>query len=308
VAAPDAIRQQLDRREADRMIPGQFDYHAASSVQEAIGLLQQYGDDAKVMAGGQSLIPLMKLRLAQPAHIIDINRIGGLSEISEDNDWLTIGALTRESALERSAAVRERYPLLLDTAKVIADPLVRNLATVGGNIVHADPANDHPATMLAYRVEVVAQGPNGERTIPVDEFFVDAFETALAPDEILTAIRIPTPAALTGGAYVKFERKVGDYAIAAAAAHLSLDPDGTISQAGLALTNVAFAPARSSRAEDALRGQPANDDTFQQAATIAAEDCDPAADLRGSIDYKRAMAKTMALRALRLAALRARDA
>lgn len=290
------------------MIPGQFDYHAAATLQEAIGLLQQYGDDAKVMAGGQSLIPLMKMRLAQPAHIVDINRVSGLSDISDDGRWLTIGALTRESALEASEAVRTKYPMLLDTAKVIADPLVRNLATVGGNIVHADPANDHPATMLAYRAEVVAHGPNGDRTIPADDFFVDAFETALAPDEILTAIRIPAPAALTGGAYVKFERKVGDYAIAAAAAQLSLDPDGTISQAGLALTNLAFAMARSTRAEEALRGQPANDETFQQAAAIAAEDCDPAADLRGSVDYKRAMAKTMTLRALRLAALRARDA
>jgi carbon-monoxide dehydrogenase medium subunit len=289
------------------MIPGQFDYHAAATLEEAISLLQQYGDDAKVMAGGQSLIPLMKMRLAQPAHVVDINRVSGLSDIIDDGNWLTIGALTRESALEASEAVRTKFPMLLDTAKVIADPLVRNLATVGGNIVHADPANDHPATMLAYRAEVVAHGPNGDRTIPVDDFFVDAFETALAPDEILTAIRIPAPAALTGGAYVKFERKVGDYAIAAAAAQISLDPDGTISQAGLALTNLAYAMARSTRAEEALRGQPANDDTFQQAATIAAEDCDPAADLRGSVDYKRAMAKTMTLRALRLAALRARD-
>jgi carbon-monoxide dehydrogenase medium subunit len=289
------------------MIPGQFDYHAAATLGEAISLLQQYGDDAKVMAGGQSLIPLMKMRLAQPAHVVDINRVSGLSDIIDDGNWLTIGALTRESALEASEAVRTTFPMLLDTAKVIADPLVRNLATVGGNIVHADPANDHPATMLAYRAEVVAHGPNGDRTIPVDDFFVDAFETALAPDEILTAIRIPAPAALTGGAYVKFERKVGDYAIAAAAAQISLDPDGTISQAGLALTNLAYAMARSTRAEEALRGQPANDDTFQQAATIAAEDCDPAADLRGSVDYKRAMAKTMTLRALRLAALRARD-
>jgi carbon-monoxide dehydrogenase medium subunit len=289
------------------MIPGQFDYHAAATLDEAIGLLQQYGDDAKVMAGGQSLIPLMKMRLAQPAHVVDINRVSGLSDISDDGNWLTIGALTRESTLEASEAVRTKFPMLLDTAKVIADPLVRNLATVGGNIVHADPANDHPATMLAYRAEVVAHGPSGDRTIPVDDFFVDAFATALAPDEILTAIRIPVPAALTGGAYVKFERKVGDYAIAAAAAQLSLDPDGTISQVGLALTNLAYAMARSTRAEEALRGQPANDDTFQQAAAIAAEDCDPAADLRGSVDYKRAMAKTMTLRALRLAALRARD-
>lgn len=287
------------------MIPGRFDYHVAGSVEEAVALLQQYGEDAKVLAGGQSLIPLMKFRLAQPEHLIDINRVPGLSGAVLADGWLRIGALTREVAVERSDVVREKFPLLYDTAGVIADPLVRNMATLGGNIVHADPANDHPAAMLAYRAEVVAQGPNGRRAIPIDDFFVDAFQTALAPDEILTEIRIPEPAAMTGGAYVKFERKVGDYAIAAAAVQLALAPDGTVAAAGLALTNAGYTPVRSRRAEEALAGQPATDETFQRAADLAAEDADPTADLRGSADYKRAMARTMTLRALRIAARRA---
>lgn len=288
------------------MIPGRFDYHVAGSVEEAVALLQQYGEDAKVLAGGQSLIPLMKFRLAQPEHLIDINRVPGLSGAVLADGWLRIGALTREVAVERSDVVREKFPLLYDTAGVIADPLVRNMATLGGNIVHADPANDHPAAMLAYRAEVVAQGPNGRRAIPIDDFFVDAFQTALAPDEILTEIRIPEPAAMTGGAYVKFERKVGDYAIAAAAAQVALDPDGTFASVGLALTNVSFSSTRSRRAEQALVGQQATVEAIRHAAEIAAEDCDPGSDLRGSADYKRAMARTMATRALTLAVQRAR--
>src|SRR5262247_1001428 len=170
------------------MIPGSFDYFAPNSIPEAIALLQQYGDDAKILAGGHSLIPLMKLRLAQPAYLIDINRIAGLDYIKEEGGELRIGALTREAELDASEVVRARYPLLADTAHVIADPLVRNLATVGGNLAHADPANDHPATMLAYGASVVATGPKGERVIPITEFFTDLFATALASDEILTEI------------------------------------------------------------------------------------------------------------------------
>lgn len=287
------------------MIPGPFEYHAPTSLDEAIGLLGQYGDDAKVLAGGQSLIPAMKLRLAQPGHLIDISRMPDLAGLTNSFDGLRIWALTRETALETSADVRERYAMLHDAAGVIADPLVRNLATVGGNIAHADPANDHPAVMLAYRAEVEAQGPNGSRTIPIDDFFLGAFETALAPDEILTAIRIPAPPAQSGGAYVKFERKVGDYAIAAAAVQLALDADGTIASAGLALTNAGYTPIRSSRAEEALVGQAASDEAFKRAADLAAEDADPTGDLRGDADYKRAMARTMTLRALRIAAQRA---
>jgi aerobic carbon-monoxide dehydrogenase medium subunit len=289
------------------MIPGRFDYHRVESVEEALALLREHGEDAKVLAGGQSLIPLMKFRLAQPEHLVDINHVPGLSTISLSDGWLRIGALAREVDVERSTVVREKFPLLFDTAGVVADPIVRNLATLGGNIVHADPANDHPATMLAYRAEVVAQGPNGQRTIPIDDFFVDTFQTALTPEELLLEIRIPEPAAMTGGAYIKFERKVGDYAIAAAAAQVALDPDGTFASVGLALTNVTFSSVRSRRAEEALVGQPSSPDVIRQAAQIAADDCDPGSDLRGSADYKRSMARTMANRALSLAVERARN-
>ena len=176
------------------MIPSQFDYHAPSTLPEALALLTRYGDTAKVLSGGQSLLPLLKLRLGMAEHLIDIGRIPGLDQVREEGGMLRIGGLVRESALERTRLVRARYPILLDTAKVIADPLVRNRATVGGNLAHGDPANDHPATMLALGAQVVASGPKGERVIPIDEFFLGLFTTALAPDEILTEIRIPAPA------------------------------------------------------------------------------------------------------------------
>src|SRR5688500_1845864 len=248
------------------MIPGKFSYHAPASVPEAIALLGEYGADAKVLAGGQSLIPLMRFRLAQPSHLVDINRIAGLSYILEDNGALRISALTREADLEAESLIAQRYPLLSDAIAVIADPLVRNLATVCGNVAHADPANDHPAVMLAYRAEVVAEGPNGRRTIPIDDFFIDTFVTALEPDDVLVELRIPAPVVGSGGAYQKLERKVGDYAIAGAAVQLILDTDGTVAQAGIALTNVGPMPIRAAEAEAGLNGRLADDDALQEAA------------------------------------------
>lgn len=270
-------------------------------------MLGEHGYEAKVLAGGQSLIPLMRFRLAEPGNIIDINRITGLDGIQEDNGWLRIGSLTRESALDRSSIIRERYPLLADTAKVIADPLVRNLATVGGNLAHADPANDHPATMLAYRAELIARGPDGERSIPIDEFFNGPFEPTLNPDEILTEIRIPTPGPRSGGAYEKFERKVGDYAVAAAAAQITLAEDGTISEAGIATTNVSFELQRCTTAEDVLRGQEPTDEAIREAAQAAADAADPSSDLRGPADYKRGVTRTVTRRALQRALERAQS-
>lgn len=288
------------------MIPGPFRYRRAESLDEAIGLLAQLGTDAKVLSGGQSLIPMMKFRLAEPSYIVDINRVPGLDFIEERDGVLRIGALVRESTLERSALVRARYPILHDTAEVIADPLVRNLATVGGNLAHGDPANDHPATMLALRAQVVARGPSGERVISIDDFFVDTFVTALQPDEILTEIRIPAPPPRSGGAYLKFERKVGDYAIAAAAVFLALDEAGRIAQAGIGLTNLAYKPLRAVDAERVLIGQTPSEELFRQAAELAAQATDPVSDLRGPAEYKRAVARTMTLRALRRALERAR--
>lgn len=290
------------------MIPGPFHYRRASSLEEAISLLSQLGSDAKVLSGGQSLIPMMKFRLAEPAWIVDINNVPGLDTIEEQEGMLRIGALVRESVLERSPLIRTRYPILHDTAEVIADPLVRNLATVGGNLAHGDPANDHPATMLALRAQVVARGPQGERIIPIDDFFVDTFVTALAPDEILTEIRIPAPPPRSGGAYLKFERKVGDYAIAAAAVFLALDERGRIVQAGIGLTNLAYKPLRAVDTEEALLGQEPSEELFRHVAELAAQATDPVSDLRGPADYKRAVARTMTLRALRRALERARAA
>jgi aerobic carbon-monoxide dehydrogenase medium subunit len=287
------------------MIPSAFDYHAPASIPEAIALLSRFGESAKVISGGQSLLPLLKLRLGTAEHLVDIGRIAGLEYVREEGGFLRIGGRTRESVLERSEIVQTRFPILLDTARVIADPLVRNRATVGGNLAHGDPANDHPATMLALRATVVAQGPNGERTIPIDRFFTGLFATALAADEILTEIRIPVPPNRSGGAYMKLERKVGDYATAAAAAQVTLDGAGNFSQVGLALTNAGPAPARASAAEAVLLGKRADDDHIADAARRAAEAASPTADRRGSVEYKREMARVLATRALKKAVERA---
>jgi carbon-monoxide dehydrogenase medium subunit len=286
------------------MIPPAFDYAAPNSVNEAIALLGQH-QDAKILAGGHSLIPMMRFRLATPALLIDINRIDGLNYIRQEGGWLKIGAMTREVDLDRSELVRSRYPLLHDTTGLVADPLVRNLATVGGNLAHADPANDHPATMLAYGAEVAAAGPNGERAIPIGSFFTGPFETSLARDEILTEIRIPAPQPRSGGAYAKMERKVGDFATAAVAAQVRLGNGGQIESAGIGLTNVGLTPIRAEAAEQALLGAAPDSAAIRAAAARAAEAADPAGDYRGSVEYKRALVRTLTARALRKAIERA---
>ncbi len=257
------------------MIPPKFEYFAPTTVHEALTLLRQYGAEAKLLSGGQSLIPLMKLRLAMPAYLIDINRIPGLDQLQEQNGFLSIGALTREADLEHSELVRTKYPIVCDTARVIGDPLVRNLATIGGNLAHADPANDHPATMLALGAEIVATGLDGERTIPAAEFFTDFFTTALRPDEMLTAIRIP-----------------------GVAAQVTIDAAGICTGAGIGLTNVAPTPLKVRSAEAFLQGKRLDQNSIQQAAQLAAEASRPEADLRGSVEYKRDMVRVLTTRAL----------
>jgi carbon-monoxide dehydrogenase medium subunit len=256
------------------------------------------------MSGGQSLLPLLKLRLGSAEHVVDIGRIPGLDYLREEGGFLRIGGRTREVALERSELIQKRYPILFDTAQVIADPLVRNRATIGGNLAHGDPANDHPATMLALRAQVVASGPNGERVIPIDEFFLGLFTTALQPDEILTEIRVPAPANGSGGAYLKLERKVGDYATAAAAAQVTMEA-GRVVRAGLALTNAGPVPTRAEAAEKFLTGKSADEKTLAEAARLAAEATSPSADRRGAVDYKKEMARVLATRALKKAVQRA---
>jgi aerobic carbon-monoxide dehydrogenase medium subunit len=288
------------------MIPAAFEYHAPSTIDEATALLTKLGEDAKVLSGGQSLIPLMKLRLASPAHLVDINAIPGLSGIREADGFLRIGALTRESELEESEIVRSRYPLLHDTSKVIADPVVRSLATVGGNLAHGDPANDHPATMLALGAEVVAVGPKGERRIPIASFFTGPFETTLKPDEILVEVRIPVPPSRSGGAYLKLERKVGDFATAAVAVQVTLGAIGACEYVGIGLTNVGLTPIKATRAEAALKGKAPDDATITRAAELAAEVAEPSEDLRGSVEYKKDLVRILTARALRKAVERAR--
>jgi len=286
------------------MIPASFDYHAPKTLDEAIALLGRFGDTAKILAGGQSLIPAMRFRLAAPETLVDISRIRDLAYVEERGDHLAIGAMTREYALEASPVVAASYPMLLDTARVIADPLVRNKATVGGNLAHADPANDHPATMLAYGAQVVARGAAGTRTIAIDDLFVGLFETSLKPGEILTEIRIPKPGKSSGGAYLKIERKVGDYAVAAVAVQLEL-AGAAIKTLRIGLTNVSSVPMRAKNAEAALAGKQPTDDVLEAAGKAAAAECDPSADLRGQIDYKRDLVRVLTKRAVRRAIERA---
>lgn len=288
------------------MIPAPFDYHVAETVPEAVALLAQYGEDAKILAGGQSLLPMLKLRLARVPHIVDISRIAGLEYIKEEDGFLKIGGGTREVTLERSDVI-QKYPILLDTAAVIADPLVRNRATVGGNLAHGDPGNDHPATMLALGALVVAVGPRGERIIPVDNFFTGIFTTALNIDEVLTEIRIPIPEPRSGGAYVKLERKVGDYATAASAVQVTLGANGEITRVGIGLTNLGPTPIKAVDAERSLRGRAPDDVTITEAARLAAQATTPSADRRGEVDYKQAMAQVLTARALRKAIQRAEE-
>jgi aerobic carbon-monoxide dehydrogenase medium subunit len=280
------------------MIPASFEYLRPKTLPEAIGLLQQYGDDAKILSGGQSLIPMMKLRLARPGYLVDINRITGLSHIKEEGGYLRIGGLTREAELEASPLVRAKYPIIIDTAHVIADPQVRNLATVGGNLAHGDPANDHPATMVALGAQVVATGAKGERVIPIEDFFLTLFSTALQHEEILTEIRIPIPPPRSGGAYLKLERKVGDFATAAVAVQLTLDDKGACQNVGIGLTNVGPTPVKAREAEDFLRGKKLDEANIAQAAQLAADESDPSADLRGPVEYKKGLVKELAKRAL----------
>lgn len=287
------------------MIPSSFDYLAPRTIDEAVTLLQAHAGDAKILAGGQSLIPMLKLRLAEPAVLVDINRIPGLAYVEERDGALRIGALTREADLESSAIVRQWYQILVDTAAVIADPLVRNSATICGNIAHGDPGNDHPATMLALDATFVVRGAKGERRIPAREFFLGLFSTALDSDDILTEIVIPRPPQRSGGVYLKLERKVGDYATAGVAAQVTLDAAGGCARAGIGLTNVGAMPIAAVRAAEFLRNKPLDSATIAQAAEIAASEADPLEDRRGSADYKRDVVRVLATRALRLAAARA---
>ncbi len=288
------------------MQPRAFEYVRASSVSEAVRLLEKRGEDAKILAGGQSLIPLMKLRLASPRLLIDVGRIPGLSGIREDGDSLRIGAMTRHREFEESSLVRDRYPLLADVVKVLGDPQVRNLGTIGGSLAHADPAADWGTALLACDASLVVASTKGTRTLSVDGFFQDPFTTALEPNELLTEIRIPKSTGRSGGAYKKLKQKTGDFATVAVSAHLHLREDRAVAGARVGIGAVGPVPFRSAGAETYLTGKPANVPSLGEAARLASEDAQPVSDLHGSAEYKRAMVRILTRQALEAAAERAR--
>jgi aerobic carbon-monoxide dehydrogenase medium subunit len=279
------------------MLPSKFEYHRAGSLDEALSLLGTYGEDAKVLAGGQSLIPMMKLRFANPDRLVDVNHVEGLDGIEERDGSLRIGALTRYHALISSDLIKEGYPTLARAVPQIADPLVRNLGTIGGSLAHADPAGDLGSVMIAMGGSVILKSSGGEREVPITDFLVDTFTTSIQPDELLTEVRIPTPGARSGGDYRKLERKVGDWATVAVAVSLTLS-NGSIGRAGIALTGVGFTNIRATDAEASLAGASPGEDAFAEAGRLAAAAAQPVSDVRGPEEYKRHMVDVYVRRGL----------
>jgi len=283
------------------MLPARFDYHRPGSLEEALSLLAEHGEDAKVLAGGQSLIPLMKLRFSAPGRLIDVNRVPGLDGIEERDGSLRIGALVRHNQLAGSDVIKERYPTIAAAAPMIADPIVRNLGTIGGSLAHADPSGDLGSVMIALGGTVIARSSSGEREISATELAEGPFQSSLAPDELLTEVRVPSPGPRSGGTYLKMERKVGDFATVATAIFLTMD-DGSIATAGIGLTSVGLTNLRAEAAEAALAGATPGAETFAEAGRLAAEASEPATDVRGSADYKRHVVDVFVRRGLAAAA------
>ena len=284
------------------MIPAAFDYLRAHSPDEAFAHLQKYGADARVLAGGQSLIPAMRFRLARPSVLVDVNGINDLDYLRIDNGTLSVGAIARDSAVERASWIGDRrWSLLHDVSRVVADPVVRQTGTLVGSLCHNDPAGDWPATALATRAQIVVRGKAGTRTVPIDAFLVDSFTTAVSEGEIALEARFPVPDERTAGSYQKVERKVGDFATAGAAVQLSLNADGTIRSAGVALTAAGPCAVRVDDAERLLTGQKPTADLIRAAAAAAAAKSAPQADLRGSVPYKKNLAGVLVARGLRQA-------
>lgn len=281
------------------MLPAPFQYHRPGSLDEVLQLMSSL-EEAKVLAGGQSLIPLLKFRFAAPAHLVDVNRVPGLDGIAEDGGVLRIGALVRHNQVAASELVSARFPVLAAAAPQIADPIVRNLGTVCGSLAHADPAGDWGAVMLATGATVVARSARGERQISIDQFFQDIFTTALEPDELVTEVRVPAPAGRSGGTYLKLERKVGDFATVAAAIHVAMD-DGRIARAGIGLAAVGTKNVQATEAEAALAGAEPGDGVFAEAGRLAAAATNPVADVRGSAEYKRHVVEVFVRRGLAMA-------
>jgi len=287
------------------MIPGQFDYVRPGNLDETLQILKDREGEAKLLSGGYSLLPLIKLRLAQPALLVDLRDVSGLDGITETDDYLSIGAKATHRQIHEAPVVRDRYPLLHDVAAVIGDPQVRNWGTIGGSVAHADPASDWPAVLLAASATIICRSQAGDRAIPARDFFLDTFQTAIEPTEVLTEIRMPRRPRGAGGAYEKLERKVGDFATVAVAAVVRLGADGRIASAGIGVTGVAETPFAATDAEALLAGSAPSEEIFRAAGAAVGVQSRPAADVRGPVEYKRAMAAEMTLRALRRATERA---
>ena len=287
------------------MFPAAFEYHRPTSVQEAVALLEQSGGDAKVLAGGHSLLPLLKLRLAEPAALIDIGRLPGMTGIQNQNGELIIGSLTTHATVATSDAVKQAAPLLAEAANVIGDQQVRNRGTIGGSLAHADPAGDLPAVILALEAQIKAVGPNGERTIPANDFFVDMLTSALQESEILTEIRVPALPSGAGTAYLKMDHPASHYALCGVAAIVQLS-GGNVQDVRVAVTGVGPKAYRATGVEEALRGQAANESSVEQAAQHAADGIDALGDIHASTEYRSHLARVFAKRALNQAIARAR--
>ncbi len=288
------------------MYPPAFAYSAPETLDEALATLAEEGDSARVLAGGQSLIPMMKLRLANPAHLVDINNIEGLDYIDSANGYLRIGALVRHNDIVNSADIAAHNGAIASAAPWVADPLVRNRGTLCGSVAHCDPEGDWNSVMLAVRAEVVAQSATGERVIPIDDFVVDFFTNSLATGEIVREVRIPKYTGKGGGAYLKLERKIGDYATVAVATQLQLGDDGKISEAGIALTAVNNKNTRAAAAEQALVGQEPSDALFKEAGALAARAAEPESNVRGTAEWKRNVVSVYTRRGLEASLAQAR--
>ncbi len=280
------------------MYPAPFEYFAPKSLDEAISLLEKYKEEAKVIAGGQSLTILMKLRLARPKYLIDLNKIPGLEYIIESNEGIKIGAMTRMNDIAENELIRKTYPIIHDAAINIADPLVRNMGTIGGNLCHGDPGNDMPSVMIALNAVYTVKGTRGERKIKAEDFYIDTFQTALEPDEILTEVFVAKPEPKNGSAYEKIKRRVGDFAVAAVGASISVDENLRIKKIGIALTSLG--PKVLKVDTSGLIGSVANEDTFEKVGELSYKTAQPSSDIRGPAEYKRDMAKALTIRALRL--------
>ena len=295
------LRRGPPHREGTYVIPAAFDYVRVHSREEAFAVLQQHGPDARVLAGGQSLVPAMRFRLARPAVLVDINGVRDFDFVRTDGE-LAIGAIARDVAIERASWIHDpRWGLLHDVSRVVADPVVRQMATIVGSLCHNDPAGDWTTVALATRAEVTVLGKDGERSVPIDDFLVDSFTTAVNDGELALAVRFPVPGNRTAGSYQKVERKVGDFATAAAAVQVSLGEDGTFRQAGIALSAAGPCAVRVKDAEQVLAGQRPSADAIRAAADAATRRSDPTADLRGSVEYKKHLAGVLVARGLRQA-------